>query len=110
MFQRFAKEVIHSSGRETYSVSAIFERIRWHHQIELRKTTEVRINNNHRSFYARLFHLAYPQHKNFFNTRKMVSADKLASETPLEYFDFGPPEGEEPLQEKLLGLLKKDEK
>ena len=71
LFKRFTFEMI-NRGKSHYSVNAVTERIRWHSDIE---TTgeEVKIGNNFRAHYARLFHIAFPEHDGFFFTRKLAS-------------------------------------
>lgn len=67
LFVRFTDEVIRS-GKRSYSVNAIFERIRWHTDIET--SGSFKICNNHRAYYARYFHHTYPQHDGFFKTKQ----------------------------------------
>lgn len=67
LFKRFTFEVI-ERGHEQYSSKAIFERIRWHTDVE---TTgeEFKMSNNYTPYYARLFMHEYPQHQGFFRTQ-----------------------------------------
>jgi len=60
------------SGRNHYSVNAIFERIRWHTDIES-KGDQFKISNNHRAYYARYFNHCYPEHEGFFRTSVLRS-------------------------------------
>lgn len=55
-------------GFQHYGIAALFERIRWHTDIE---TTDPRfkMNNDYKAFYARKFHMEFPTHKGFFRTR-----------------------------------------
>ncbi len=64
---RFANEV-KRSGRNKYSIVALFERIRWHYQIE---TTgdDFKLNNNYRSCYARMLMLEHSEFEGMFETR-----------------------------------------
>jgi len=71
LFQRFSLEVV-ESGRKHYSASAIFERIRWH--VEIETTGEFKLCNNYRAYYARLFHQHHPNLAGFFRNRELVSA------------------------------------
>ena len=68
LFYRFAHEA-KAAGRAHYGVAAIFERIRWHLNVE---TTgeEFKLNNNYRSCYARMLMIHEPQLGRFFNTRR----------------------------------------
>ena len=67
LFQKYTFQAI-NRGYDHYSVNAIFERIRWHTDIE---TTgdQFKINNNHRAYYARYFHHMHPDYSDFFRTR-----------------------------------------
>ena len=105
LFQRFALEA--AGLRDNYSANAIFERIRWHTDIETRGE-EVRLSNNFRAYYARLFHLAYPQHDGFFRIKKLRSEEASASEDDVQVFHSEPPGAESDLTRKLKGLLEED--
>jgi len=71
---RFVNEA-KASGREHYSINAIFERIRWHMDIE---TTgdEFKLNNNYRSRYVRLLEKEHPEYEGFFFKRALASERK----------------------------------
>ena len=73
LLKEFTFQVI-DSGHQNYSVNAIFERIRWHTEIETRGE-KFKLSNNHRAYYARLFMYEHPQHKGFFRT-KMTEDEK----------------------------------
>jgi hypothetical protein len=68
-FEEFSLNAI-DAGRNTYGAMAIFNRIRWHVEIEL-KCAEWKINNNFAPLYARVFLLKYPQHSGFFKCRAL---------------------------------------
>lgn len=71
---RFVNEA-KESGREHYSINAIFERIRWHLDIET--TGDVfKLNNNYRSRYVRLLEKEYPEYEGFFFKRALASEPK----------------------------------
>ena len=55
------------AGYTHYSIKAIFERIRWHEEIET-KGDEFKLNNAFHAYYARLFHKDHPEHDGFFRT------------------------------------------
>jgi hypothetical protein len=57
------------SGRRHYSAYAIFERIRWHHDIETKCELGFKLNNNHRPYYARMYQMQFPNRAHFFRTR-----------------------------------------
>ena len=68
-FVRFTEEII-DRGFSKYSVNAIFERIRWEtDKADSEGGSTFKLNNNHRSFYARKFMREYPQHAGFFRLR-----------------------------------------
>lgn len=68
---RFADEIA-AAGLSSYGVAAVFERIRWHVRVETRGG-EFKLNNNHRSFYARLWLAEHPDRSSFFETRTLRS-------------------------------------
>ena len=70
LVEKFTFDVIHE-GYETYSINSIFERIRWHTDIETRGAEKFKLSNNHRAYYARYFMLRNPAYKKFFKTKKL---------------------------------------
>jgi len=64
---RFTFEVI-DAGFQHYSMSSIFERIRWHVNVET-SDPDFKLNNNHKAYYARYFHKLCPDYEGFFRTR-----------------------------------------
>ena len=77
LFRKYALEAA-NSGRSHYSANAIFERIRWHIEIETIGGGILKLNNNHKAYYARLFHQDQPHLDGFFRNRKLTSVDKDA--------------------------------
>jgi hypothetical protein len=71
LFKKFTFNVI-ETGRKHYSVNAIFERIRWHTDIET-EGDRFKLSNNHRAYYARHFHEQYPEHDGFFKIKQLRS-------------------------------------
>lgn len=71
LIKKFTYEVI-KAGRRSYSINAIFERVRWHTNIET-SGAEFKISNNHRAYYARLFLKEHPEYPNFFKTKELRS-------------------------------------
>ena len=55
------------AGYTQYSIKAIFERIRWHEEIETRGSP-FKLNNAFHAYYARLFHKEHPELRGFFRT------------------------------------------
>jgi hypothetical protein len=75
---KFAKQAI-ARGFEEYAIATIWERLRWHLQIEIRSDEEFKLPNNHRAYYARLWLKDHPQYPYFFRTCMLRSQ---ASEPP----------------------------
>lgn len=73
------------TGRQSYSAYAIFERIRWHQDIETEDKLGFKLNNNHRPYYARLFQAHYPKKAHFFNTRKLLSKRHVRNSVPIDW-------------------------
>jgi hypothetical protein len=73
-FKKFAFEAI-DRGKKV-GAKAIFERIRW--EVEITTTGEVKLNNNFPAYYARIFSIRFPQHKDFFETRKVTGLKEVA--------------------------------
>ena len=71
LFEKFTFDVIRR-GYSNYSANAIFERIRWHTEIET--DGEFKLSNNNRAYYARYFHAMNPEHDGFFRTKQLSSA------------------------------------
>ena len=103
LFKRFTFEMI-NRGKQHYSVNAVIERIRWHSDIE---TTgdDIKIGNNFRAHYARLFHLAFPNRDGFFFTRKLTSEEAPALDNPDQSIRIEPPSDETHIKKRLLSLL-----
>jgi hypothetical protein len=57
---KFLQEAI-DRGRSRFSISMVYERIRWYVEIEL-GTGEFKLPNNHRAYYARLWQREHPAH------------------------------------------------
>ncbi len=80
LFCRFALEA--ARRRDHYSVAAIWERIRWHLDVETDEEMKnpddrdksLKLNNNHKAYYARMFHKDHPHLDGFFRTRELTAA------------------------------------
>lgn len=70
LFKRFAREA--KARRKRYSASAIFERIRWHSEVET-NGGDFKINNYFRPWYARKLMEECPEFRGFFETRRLRS-------------------------------------
>jgi hypothetical protein len=104
LVKKFATDVL-DAGFDHFSSQAIFERIRWHLNIETRSDDGLKLNNDFSAYYARMFHLAYPDHARFFRNRKLTSAEKPAYEEDIAFCPTGKPEAEAELNAKLEKLL-----
>jgi hypothetical protein len=102
LFQRFAHQII-NAGHAHYSAMAIFNRIRWHVAVETREEHGFKVSNDYTPYYARLFHLAHPQHTGFFRLHKLPTAERPAYQ--VDKADHGEPAGPEPDLEALLAEL-----
>lgn len=65
---------LRDSGRKHYSINAVFERIRWHLNVEIRGDEEFKLNNNYRSRYVRLLETEHPEFTGFYRTRELKAA------------------------------------
>lgn len=68
MFESVALEAI-QNGIERWGAKGIAEVVRWRLSIE--KKGEFKLNNNFPAYYARVFALKYPRHKEFFEFREV---------------------------------------
>lgn len=57
-----------NKGYKNWSANGVFELLRWSSSI--RGNDEYKINDHYRAYYARKFAKDFPQHKDFFRTRK----------------------------------------
>jgi hypothetical protein len=103
LFKQYAFDRIHA-GHDHYSSDAIIQRIRW--ETETPTTgSRFKIMAFYRAYYARMFHVAFPDHGAFFRNKKLRSQDKPANGKDPEEFMDREPEDEESLMEKLRGLI-----
>ena len=100
---RFTFEAIRR-GRTNLGAGMIAERIRWETGV-ITRGDEVKLNNDFRAYYARMFMLANPMHEGFFRTRRCRSADVSAFDTDISVHHFGPAGDEEGLRRFLQGLI-----
>lgn len=62
-FERYTLDAI-DSGRKL-GAKAIMERVRWETEVERKE--EFKVSNNWTAYYARIFALKYPAHRNYFD-------------------------------------------
>jgi hypothetical protein len=67
---KYTKEA-YEAGYNHYSINGIFERIRWHVDIEIKSDEKFKLSNNFRSRYVRLFESRNPNMIGFFATREL---------------------------------------
>lgn len=70
----YAREAMYSGHRTHYGISMIYERVRWHVNIETRSEDEFKLNNDYRSRYARLVMEQEFDLADFFEIRKLKAA------------------------------------
>lgn len=93
LFKRYAQQM-KQSGRRRYSAKAIFERVRWHYDIQ---TTgdDFKINNNYTAMYARLMIVEDNNWMSFFQLRKFMPDPSTPTiEAPPEPAFYEPPPAE----------------
>jgi hypothetical protein len=104
LFKGFTNELI-AAGFDHYSVDAVFQRIRWHVNIETKSEDGLKLNDHYRAYYARLYAVAFPQHDGFYRIRRRISAERPAEEHDLAVFNTGQAENETALFGQLRDLL-----
>lgn len=72
-FEKTALNLI-DKGVKHYGSKAIFEIIRYHRRIDT-NDPDFKLNNNWTACYARKFEKVHPEHKGFFEKRKVKSGD-----------------------------------
>ena len=102
LFNKFAQELI-ANGFNRYSSDAIFHRIRWHMNVEIKTKSKVKLNDHYTAYYARLFTVAHPEHEGFFRNRKRKSEDAIPMDEEDETFLTS---NEEASDTKLVAKLK----
>lgn len=67
-------DIVRARGFKTYAIATIYERVRWHMDVD---TTgdEFKLNNNHRAFYARMLIMERPELRSFLGLRMSVADD-----------------------------------
>jgi hypothetical protein len=61
-------------GFRRYGLKSLFERVRWHFQIDLDLGEEWKLNNNYTSRYARKLMAEFPELEGFFEVRELKAA------------------------------------
>lgn len=82
LFKRFAREA-KAVGLKRYSARAIFERIRWHTNVETYDANEpFKVNNYYSPLYARMLMSEEPAFGDFFELRELTV--DVSEEPPFE--------------------------
>lgn len=68
LFLKYARE-ISKSGRDKYSATMLFERIRWQTMVKT-KSDSFKISNDFRAYYARKIMAIHPEFRGFFRLRE----------------------------------------
>ena len=79
LFVKFSFELM-DRGFKHYSVSGVFDRIRWEQGAGADGTSEFKIGNNYKPFYARAFMKMYPETVGFYRLRYQNTKDKPATD------------------------------
>jgi hypothetical protein len=103
LYKQFAFQVM-DSGIPHYSSNAVFQRIRWHVEIETISFDSVKLNYHYHAYYSRMFAAAYPEHADFFRYRKRITAERPAYKTDIAVYDTGEVEDESDLMNALHDL------
>jgi hypothetical protein len=67
LFDRYARELLRS-GRERYSMDAIWNRMRWHSAVSTDEP-EYKLSDKYRVFYGRYWQQLHPEYASFFANR-----------------------------------------
>lgn len=76
---RFSYQLKNSKRRRKYGIAAVFERLRWHIDIETNDPDGFKINNSYRSFYVRMIEEKHPDLIGLYRKRAMRSLADPAS-------------------------------
>jgi len=101
LFQKYSLQII-DRGLKSYGSAAVFERIRWHISVET--SGKVKLNNNFRAYYARMFAVKYPEYSHFFRNRKRISENKDAYKNDVQEWSISLPAQESILLKALEAL------
>lgn len=75
LVRRFAFEAL-AKGRTRIGIAAVWERIRWHFDVERDDAgAGYKLNNSFRAYYARRFIADHPQLADLFETRRLRSRE-----------------------------------
>ena len=103
LFKKYSFQM-HNAGRQQYGAAAIFERIRWHVGIETKSNDDLKLCNDFRAYYGRMFNACFFE---LFAVRKLRSQDRPPNDSTDIWIDPAPdPARERDLLEELKRLGK----
>lgn len=70
LVKKYTFEVI-ATGRDRFSMTSIFERIRWHTNVETTGGEQFKLCQNYIPYYSRMFMRDFPEHDGFFRTNAL---------------------------------------
>lgn len=80
LVERFALEA-RARGRSRIGIAEVWERIRWHLNVDVDPKEPYALNNSHRAYYARRFQREHPELAELFEIRRLRSRDWTAKRT-----------------------------
>lgn len=69
---KYTKYLKDERGLEHYGIAGVFERIRWHLDVDTKDPDGYKVNNNYRAFYVRLIEDEYPEYRGFYFKRRQT--------------------------------------
>lgn len=69
---QYADQAI-KAGHQRYGIAGIWEVIRWEVTVRTVDSSDFKISNNHRAYYARLWNKEHPREPKFFDERELRS-------------------------------------
>lgn len=89
-----------------YAVASIFERARWELDLITTNTDDdsLKLNNDFKAYYARMYLVTHPNAKGFFELRKLTSQNRSAYKDDVTFHHSGSPVDEEWLMQRLKEL------
>jgi len=92
LFDRFTRRMI-NVGLKNGSAALVTERIRWETAVETVTEQPVKLNNNYKARYARMWMNDHPEYPNYFRTRVLAIDSVDSVNIPEKEYDAGDPNG-----------------
>jgi len=104
LFCRFADSM--RQVKSHYAVASIFERVRWERDMTTTTTDDdsLKLNNDYRAYYARMYLATHLSAEKFFELRKRTSEDRNSYNEDITFYKTGSAGDEEDLMQKLVEL------